>query len=322
MNRNIIILFVLLFSSIQDVYSQACCSSGTPLSAQIGMEFLDSKNAVFSIAYDFNNLHTIFSGSEKLKSDERARLSHNVIFRFQYAFSNKLSLGFSLPYVFRSEINTESFSSFSSLESSGLGDVLLQINYALKRSGMTNILVSSAIKIPSGSNEEVNEFGFTLPSDLQPGTGSWDFIFAGLTEINSIWGGHVNFNASLSARFNGEGSRFEAKQSYQFGNAFQLISGLNYEFMFKKNYLIPSVNISYRRTLRDLTNGALTPNTGGDWVNIVPGISLYSTNFKFLFSSAIPIFRYLEGTQLTTSYQFYFQIEYTIKSKVYGPKNI
>jgi hypothetical protein len=286
------------------------------------MQFLDSKNALFSLAYDFNDLHTIFSGSEKLISDERARLSHNILFRFQYAFSNRISMGFSLPYVFRTENNTESVSSFSSLASSGLGDILLQLNYAIKKSGMTNILVSSAIKIPSGSNEEVNEFGFTLPSDLQPGTGSWDLVFAGLTEVNSIWGGHVNFNILLSARFNGEGTRFEAKQSYQFGHAFQLISGLNYEFILKKNYLIPSVNISYRRTLRDLTNEALTPNTGGDWVNLVPGISLYLSNYTFLFSSAIPIFRYLEGTQLTSSYQVYFQVEYTIKSKDYGPKNI
>ena len=311
-----------MFSSTSNSFSQACCSSGTPLSAQIGMEFLDSKNAVFSLAYDLNNLHDLFSGSEKLESDERVRLSNNILFRVQYAFTNRLSLGFSLPYVIRSENITESLANYSSLESSGLGDVLFQLNYAIKRSGMTNILLSSALKIPSGSNEEVNEFNFVLPSDMQPGTGSWDFIIAGLTEVNSILGGHINFNLSLSARFNGEGTRFDAKQSYHFGNAFQLISGLNYELTLKKNYLIPSINISYRRTMRDLTNGALTPNSGGDWLNIIPGMSLYLANFKFLFSSAIPVFRFLEGTQLTTSYQFYFQLEYTIKSKNYGPQNI
>ncbi len=312
--KSILLLCFVVFLT-QNANSQACCSSGTPLSAQMGLAFLNEKDVVFSLAYDYNNLQTMFSEAKDLGSDERKRISQNILFRFQYALSDRWALGFSIPYVFRSENNIESQASYSSLSASGVGDMLLQVNYAIKRYGNSNFLISSGIKFPSGSNEEENEFGFVLPSDLQPGTGSWDFIFSGYSEVNNIWDGNFNFNTSISARINGEGERYNGLQNYQFGNAFQLITGLNYEILLKKFYFVPSLNISYRRTLIDLTEGELTPNTGGDWLNLIPGLSFYYNDVILLFSSTIPIFRYLEGSQLTTSYQFYFQLEYTIKSK-------
>ena len=311
--RIIIAVCCVLFAKYAN--SQACCSAGTPLSAQMGLEFLNKGDLLFNLAYDYNYLNDQFNESEKLETDDRSRLSQSILFRIQYGISDKWSLSLSMPYVFRSENTGSSIASFSELSSSGIGDLLFQVNYTILRKGKHQVLLSSGLKMPSGSNNETNELGIPLPADLQPGTGSWDGIVAALYEINNIWGGRFHFNTSATARFNGNGSRFDGRQSYQFGNAYSFIAGLNYEAVLNDSYLVPSVNIAYRRTMIDITDGALTPSTGGDWLSIVPGLSYYYNGIKVLFSSSIPIYRYLEGTQLTTSYRFYIQFQYTLKTK-------
>lgn len=315
MKVKLIGIFVFLLIG-EHCIAQTCCSSGTPLSAQMGLEFLNKNDLLFNLAYDYNYLNDQFNEGEKLETDNRSRLSQSILFRVQYGLSDKWSFALSMPYVFRSENITSDLTSYSELSSSGIGDLLFQANYSLLKNGKHQILISSGLKMPTGSNSETNEFGIPLPADLQPGTGSWDGIIAALYEINNIWGGHFHFNTSVTARFNGEGSRFDGRQSYQFGNAYSLIAGLNYEAIVNNSFLVPSINLGYRRTMVDVTDGSLTPSTGGDWLFFIPGLSYYFKNeMKVLFSSSIPIYTYLEGTQLTTSYRFYIQFQYTLKTK-------
>ncbi len=313
--KYLVIVVFLFFQTNANLFAQACCSAGTPLSAQMGMEFMNIGELLASLSYDYNYLNDQFKNSEQLETDDRSRTSQSVLLRFQYAINNKVAVGISMPYVFRSEINNSSISSFSDLSADGIGDLLIQSNLTLLSKGKHNILLSGGLKIPTGSNDERNEFDIPLPADLQPGTGSWDAIIGSLYEMNNIFGGAFHFNASFTLRLNGNGTRFDGRQTYHFGNAFQVISGLTYEMIVKRSYFVPSLNLSYRRTYVDITNGALTPSTGGDWINIVPGLSYYyQDSFKVLLSTAIPIFRYLEGTQLTTTYRFFIQFQYTLKT--------
>ena len=305
----------LIIISLVDCYSQACCSSGTPLSAQLGLEFLDKGDLHFTLAYDYNVLNDQFGESEQLSDDSRSRISHSVLSRIQYAPGAKWSLALSLPYLFRSEKIENNLSSQTSLNASGIGDLLLQANLTILSRNAHNWLLSSGVKFPSGSNSEENELGIILPSDLQPGTGSYDLIIASLYELNSIADGNLNASFTLSARFNGNASRYDGRQECHFGNAFQSIIGFNYDIYLNKGLIIPSLNLSYRRTLRDEIDEVYAPSTGGDWVNLIPGIAYYRNSIKVFVSSAIPLYRYLEGTQLTSSYRVFIQLQYILKTK-------
>ena len=225
------------------------------------------------------------------------------------------SVAASLPYIKRSEDITFEIRDFDNLSSQGIGDLLLQANFVLLQKNAHQLMLSGGIKLPTGSNSEKNEFSFDLPADLQPGTGSTDFVIASLYEINNIINGNFHLNFSAVARLNGEGERFDGRQSYSFGNAFLFIAGINYEQLLKRSYLIPSLNLSYRRTYADRINGAIAPSTGGDWISLVPGLAYYRSGFKAFLSAGIPVFRYLEGTQLTTTYRVYFQLQYTLKTR-------
>ena len=62
--------------------------------------------------------------------------------------------------------------------------------------------------------------------------------------------------------------------------------------------------LRYRRTAVDRTDGITTPNTGGQWVHLVPGMQYQlSTTTGLNISGEIPVYRQLTGVQLTTSYR-------------------
>jgi hypothetical protein len=308
-------IVLILLNSAQGL-TQACCSAGTPLSSQLALSFLQQGELLFNLAYDYNYLNDQFHHDEQLNDDDRLRFSQNILFRAQYGFTEKWALAVSLPYVFRSEQTGTDLTSYDNLSSSGIGDLLVQTNFTLLNQKQHHLLLSAGLKMPTGSNSETNELDLPLPADMQPGTGSWDGIFAALYEASNIWGGHFHFNTSATARFNGEGTRYDGKQEYQFGNEFTFVLGLNYEFLIKRSVLVPALNLSYRRTLIDITNGALTPSSGGDWLAIVPGVNYYITrDLSLMFSSSLPLYRYVEGIQLTTSYSFFIQIQYTLDTK-------
>jgi len=300
------------------VYSQACCSGGTPLTAQMGMQFLEKKTVLFSTAYDYNFLDKEFSGNSESGINNRSRISQTLLFRVQWAFSEKWSFATAIPYVWRREANSNQVDNFNDLQAQGIGDLFTQLNFTLLNTNRNGLLFSGAIKFPTGSNNEVNDLGLDLPADLQPGTGSLDYAFGALYQLSHIFGGSSYFNASTTIRINGSGTRFDGKQDFKFGNEFQLITGLSTEIIFTKSKLTPGLTVQYRRTYRDLTNDALTPSTGGDWISLIPAITYeYNEYLQLLFSFSIPIYRYLEETQLTTTYSAFVQLQYKLRPKSY-----
>jgi hypothetical protein len=317
------VIFIISFLLISNkVFSQACCSGGTPLSAQMGMQFLEKNTVLFSLAYDYNFLNKEFSGSKETGINNRSRISQTLLFRVQWAFSKKWSIAAAIPYVWRNETNATQFDNFNNLHAQGISDLFTQLNFTLLSTNKNGLLFSGALKFPTGSNSEVNDLGLDLPADMQPGTGSLDYAFGALYQLSHILGGNSYFNASTTIRINGSGTRFDGKQTFKFGNEFQLITGLSTEIIFKKSNLVPALTVQYRRTYRDLTNDAITPGTGGDWINLIPAVSYeYNEVIQLLISYSIPIYRYLEETQLTTSYDVFVQLQYKLKPKNYEIPN-
>ncbi len=112
------------------------------------------------------------------------------------------------------------------------------------------------------------------------------FSFAGVYRVTTA-----------SARYNGF-------QEYRFGNEIQLLAGFSDTYFLGGLPLGPSLLWRYRHTSRDRLNGAWGDNTGGQWINIVPGINLgFSPSFRILISTEIPVWRKLTGVQLTTTYR-------------------
>ncbi len=314
--RNSILLILLLLLISSKLSSQACCSGGTPLNAAMGMNFLTKGTFLTSLSYNYNLLNDQVQGTEQIADDSRKRISQSILLKGIWAISDKWSIGATLPYEFRMEERSVGTENLPELSSSGIGDLFMQAQYTILTSNAHNLLVATGFKIPTGSNAETNDLGIELPPDLQPGTGSWDVALGANYQLSNIFGGNFNYNLSGTARFNSTAKRFNDLQSYKFGNEFMIITGLAADLYIGRGIFIPSLYLQYRRTYLDLTNGDLTPNTGGDWLNLIPGLAYdFNTKLQLLASASIPIFRYLEGLQLTTSYSFFVQVQYKFQKK-------
>ena len=104
-------------------------------------------------------------------------------------------------------------------------------------------------------------------------------------------------------------------KDYQFGNEFVGSLGVSYRI---NNRLIISNQVRYRQTTADKFQKFAIPNTGGNWLYMVPGVNLPLGNDVTLRSSVeIPIYRDLNGVQLTTSYAFSFSAFYSLDLKLF-----
>lgn len=94
------------------------------------------------------------------------------------AFSERVHLLLNIPYVVRRSLEIHSHARLGKEEtSSGLGDGILTIEYALEGNCPLPVSVFSGIKFPSGKQSERNSGGDKFEPELQPGTGSFDYIF-------------------------------------------------------------------------------------------------------------------------------------------------
>ncbi len=62
--------------------------------------------------------------------------------------------------------------------------------------------------------------------------------------------------------------------------------------------------LRYRKQSEDLIDGGVFPSSGGEWVYAIPGVNItFSPWLTSILSADFPLYRKLEGTQLTTSYK-------------------
>lgn len=282
----------------------------------MGMNFLTKGTVLTSLSYNYNLLNDQLQGSEKIEDESRKRISQSILIKGIWALSDRWSIGATLPYEFRMEERSTETENLPELSSNGIGDLFVQAQFTILTSNAHNFLIATGLKVPTGNNTETNDLGIELPPDLQPGTGSWDVAIGANYQLSNLFGGIFNYNLSGTVRFNSTATRFNDQQSYKFGNEFMIITGLAADLLLGKGVFIPSLYLQYRWTYLDLTNGNLTPNTGGDWVNLIPGLAYdFNTKLQLMASASIPIYRYLEGLQLTTTYSFFVQIQYKFQKK-------
>ena len=73
-----VLFFILLTVMFAHVSAQTCCSGGVPLSNNLGLPNEGAKSISFGISYDYNNLNTLNSGSDKLDDDSRKRITNSI----------------------------------------------------------------------------------------------------------------------------------------------------------------------------------------------------------------------------------------------------
>jgi len=316
----VLIFFALfLFLLPINLQGQACCSAGTPLLSSLEVSATKQGEVQLSANYEYNFLDDVLSGSDEIEG-VRKRISQSVLFESSYGISKRFSASalISFNQQQRSLNSRNSSSSFEEVTTRGFGDAVFLLVYDLlpmNIGSQRQISAGVGIKIPTGVSD-LAQNGFLLPADLQPGTGAWDGIFLLYLFQGIVPSSRTGVFINMSYRFTGISDRFEQTQSsfdeYKFGNESVFTTGISHGFISRMN---ASLLLRYRHTEADRNELDDIPNTGGQWLYVVPGTNYQIGRYAIGLAAQLPIYRKLEGIQLTTSYTFSASLHYNFSLK-------
>jgi hypothetical protein len=277
--------------------AQTCCSGGVPVGGSLGLGSAESKSLQVLVTYDYNAIHDLVSFSEKLDDDTRSRTTQSSIIELNYGLNQRFSVATVIPFI-RQTRTIQAFSGEDFTSAQGLGDVVFLVKYRIlpfEKSPNFDWIAGAGPKFPTGRTDYRNNQGLTMAADMQPGSGSFDGIFWKNPNLGLL--GVTTF------RYSGENKNYNTTQTYRFGNEFQAGLGLNYSLFLKWPVDVSTI-IRYRSQSEDLIDGGVFPSSGGQWVYFIPGLNInFSPDWSFRLSGDVPLYRKLDGTQLTTSYK-------------------
>ncbi len=299
-----------------------CCTGGAPISGSLSVTQYQPGNIQLLLTYDYNTLQALFTGRERLNDDSRERRTQTVLLEADYGLPYGFSLGVSFSGVRQERRITNFAGNINETTNTGIADAVLLLKYHFvpKTGGSTYAGLGVGPKIPLGRNDFTDENGILLSADLQPGTNAWDAIFWSYITQTGILRPTSTFSASATYRLTTTGKRNFNQQNYRFGNEFVFRAGISDRILIGKVLLDPILSLRFRTVSADQANGFEFPNTGGTFLFLVPGLGWNATpSLSFQLSGSAPLYRELDGTQITTSYNMSFSVFYTLGQKGIAP---
>jgi len=260
----------------------------------------------FELTYKYHAINDLVEGTNKVEDDtDRRRVAHFLLFDTRYALTRSFTLRAVFSFV-RQEREV-GISTSPSVHTQDPGDSLLTLQYSPFPNSSPNQIefsLGGGVKMPLGQSEA--KIVGIASEDMQPGTGSWDFMAWGYVSRDFRLISSSKAFAGLSSRFNGYNSR-----EYKFGN--EIIASFG---VIGKAYRIIDYSLygRYRWADSDKRANADIPNTGGHWIYLIPGLTVHLTKDMGLKTEwEIPVYRNLTGArQFTTSFLVSFSIFYEI----------
>jgi len=200
----------------------------------------------------------------------------------------------------------------------GIGDGVILTKYDLSSyfGTATDFSVGLGSKIPLGSSTEKNDQGITLNADLQPGSNAWDLIYWTSFSRRFNFRPTLTMNARVVYRSTGTNSSYFGDTTYKFGNEFLSFLSFSDQFVVFKKLISPSFSFKYRNAIQDEIGGFDLENTGGNWISMIPNISInINTNTIFSAKAELPLYSQVDGTQLTPTYRITTGVVFIIPPK-------
>ncbi len=313
-----IFTFILIVHCGQVLFSQTCCSGGVPLSNNLGLPNEGKGSAHIGLNYDYNNLNTLNAGNEKLNDDSRLRITNSILLNLGYAISDKFSLEGLFTWVNQKRTISQ-FGNENLTDTKGIGDAVILVKYAIPDIlGTGSVLnIGLGAKVPVGKSDLTTAEGFQLIADLQPGSGAWDALGWLSASKGLSFRPSATISGSLTYRLTGKNSSYLSNSSsYEFGDVVQTNVGYADQFLLFNTIFNPSLIFKYRKASYDKIDGSRVPNTGGEWVFIRPEFSaLLTPNISISSRLELPLYSYVDGTQLTPTLRFTAGISFVLKKK-------
>lgn len=303
---NILVGLIILLVSQFNTYAQTCSCAAAPLFDPIEYSTLKDRKWRFELSFKYHALNDLVEGTEKVVDDtDRIRTSQFFLFDVRYSLSRNVTLRTVLSLV--RQYRDVGISSAPPVSTNGLGDSMLSIQYSPLHYSQTNhteAALGAGIKLPVGHND-AKTIG-VASEDMQPSTGSWDTLLWGYASHILPFGTGFEVFSGVSVRFNGTNAR-----DYSFGN--EVIASFGSRLQ-TKNSLGFAIYGRYRWADYDKRFDGNVPNTGGQWIYVVPSITMnIQRDWGIKAEVELPVYRKLNGyRQFTTTYLASVSVFYLI----------
>lgn len=311
-----VFVFALLCLQNSHIYSQSCSCGGPPLLGALESGYISNRVLQVGLTYEYSSIDDLIAGTKELENLNRLRNVNSIIFQVNYGLTSRISLAFSSSLIEQERnINIESGVG-ENLQTQGLGDLLLTGRYTAIPFSIAHrfsLTLGAGIKIPTGTSTLKNN-NLLISADMQPGTGSTDGIISISISKDYFSNYPITFFSFSVYRFNGTNNRFGGDfESYKFGNEISLVGGIKSNIF---NSLEYTLALRYRHQEPDQFASENLPSSGGNWLNISPGINiLIGKTLTFRTSGQIPLYREVQGTQFSTNYTISFSLFYNLLTK-------
>lgn len=301
-----IIVFVLLLLSLAINYglSQGCCNVSVPTLSITETSTISLGSVRVSLSYLLTNTSSFFAGKQKVPDPLfRKAFANNFSLNVDIGLFPNFNISLFLPYnhLSRSSIFNSSKIQYTN---KGIGDISLFFKYSPlndKYSFPITLVFAGGLKFPTGDFLTEKD-GVQLPIDIQPGTGSFDYIILALVSYDLL--DELTFTQSFFYKLAGSNSK-----GYDIAN--ELIS--NTGFYINLNEFL-TLSLLGRLQIRgyDKLEDQIVVNSGRTLIEGIPSIILKFHNYFLRSYFCFPAYIDVNGSQLTPTWRIGVEISYQI----------
>ena len=209
-----------------------------------------------------------------------------------YGLTSRVSAYLSVPLLTQRSYDISHGGSFQqSTNTSGLGDMLVGVQYGLLSGPASVLAVRAAIKLPTGDFRLLSAFDRTINDPtLQPGTGSVDFVAGAEYSRPAPLGLSLAVSASYQANTTND-------LEYRFGDDAIASLSVGRPIVGRLSGLF---QVKGWHKGRSTFLGGPVPSTGATLVYLIPGLRMATPATTSVYAFVqIPAYRYVNETQLT-----------------------
>jgi hypothetical protein len=285
--------------------AQACASCGCTLTADwLSQGLAAQPGTTFSLRYDYVPQTTLRSGTHDLdfgaidlpadREIERYTYNHSLTMTLDHQFANDFGLDIQLPVLTRPHKTfAEDTTEPSYSDTKGIGDLRVVGRWQGLSTPGSVTGIEAGLVLPTGRFQQTfksgPEKGEEVDRGLQPGTGT----VQGVLGIYHL--GPLAPDLGYFVQATGQAA-LTTRDGYKPGSFVQASAALN--FTHWRN-ITPQLQLSFRATARDSGPNADRPNSGGEQINVAPGISAKISSKAVAFGFVeLPLYTRVNGYQL------------------------
>lgn len=213
------------------------------------------------------------------------------------ALNKNVAITVEIPYIIRKSLGVADGKVGNKDKSEGVGDLNLMASYRAIKKDNSAVSIVGGVKFPTGETDDKDLAGDKFEPELQPGSGSYDFLLGGIFEHQID---RVIVKGNVTYSFKNEGD-----QNFEFGDLFSTSLFVDYILNpdSKSFRTKAGIDINYQYAQKDEANGVKDLDSGGRTIFVGPTLTVdASNNISFFANVLFPALQNLGGVHQEMDY--------------------